>query len=213
MTMTHGPDPSRVRKESVSRLRAPSEHDLAFVVREALDGDTERGLMLLAADGSELYANSAARALFAGGAARNGNARLPGDLQARARALLLRAGAQDAPQALEVGWPEGEAPRARVLLEARRRLHAWYVVVRTLRAQLWAEPTVRRLQACWSLTLREAQVAASVARGLSNGEVATALGIVEKTVKNVLLAVYQKVGVRSRVELALRAHDVGTHGA
>ena len=81
----------------------------------------------------------------------------------------------------------------------------------TLRAQPGAEPTIRRLQACWQLTVREAQVAACVARGQSNGEVATTLGIMEKTVKNCLLLVYQKMGVRNRVELALRAHDVGSH--
>ena len=49
--------------------------------------------------------------------------------------------------------------------------------------------------------------AAGVARGHTNAEVAERLGIVEKTVKNVLMSVFTKCKVRNRVELALRAFD------
>ena len=73
-------------------------------------------------------------------------------------------------------------------------------------------PTVRRLQSRFGLTLREAQVAAGVARGHTNAEVAGKLGIVEKTVKNVLMSVFTKCRVRNRVELALRAFDAPIPG-
>ena len=66
---------------------------------------------------------------------------------------------------------------------------------------------VRRLQSRFGLTVREAQVAAGVARGHTNREVAGQLGIVEKTVKNVLMSVFTKCNVRNRVQLALRAYD------
>jgi DNA-binding NarL/FixJ family response regulator len=81
------------------------------------------------------------------------------------------------------------------------------VVLRVASAIPWAEPTVRRLQSRFDLTLREAQVAAGVARGHTNAEVAERLGIVEKTAKNVLMSVFSKCRVRNRVELALRAFD------
>ncbi len=80
-------------------------------------------------------------------------------------------------------------------------------MLRAHSATPWAEPTVRRLQSRFGLTVREAQVAAGVARGHTNREVAEQLGIVEKTVKNVLMSVFNKVNVRNRVQLALRAYD------
>jgi DNA-binding NarL/FixJ family response regulator len=188
---------------------SPAAREVARVLRDAVDADTERGLALLASDRRVLYINSAARTLLSDGSPRGVDALLPLDLDRAAQALLKRARAQQAPQALELSWPNEEERSARVLLEAMRRDLGWYVLVRLARAQAWVEPTIRRLQARFQFTLREAQVAALVARGQSNGEVATALGIVEKTVKNALMTVYQKCAVRNRVELALRAYDVG----
>ena len=52
------------------------------------------------------------------------------------------------------------------------------------------------------LSNRERQVVAAVIRGLSNREIAIELGLSEQTIKNVLSAVYMKVGVHSRVQLA-----------
>jgi len=55
-----------------------------------------------------------------------------------------------------------------------------------------------------------------VAEGLKNREIATALGIGVHVVRNYLSAVYDKVGVNNRVELALwyeaRRHDGGLNG-
>ena len=45
----------------------------------------------------------------------------------------------------------------------------------------------------------------AVMRGATNKEIAARLGLTEQTVKNRLSRIYRKVGVRNRVELALRA--------
>lgn len=55
-----------------------------------------------------------------------------------------------------------------------------------------------------SLTKREAQVAALAAQGLSNREIGDKLSLSDRTVEHHLSAVFAKVGVRSRVELAAR---------
>jgi two-component system, NarL family, nitrate/nitrite response regulator NarL len=54
------------------------------------------------------------------------------------------------------------------------------------------------------LSLREAEVALSVADGLSNREVAAKLDITERTVKAHLSAAFDKMGVRDRLQLVLR---------
>jgi len=65
-----------------------------------------------------------------------------------------------------------------------------------------------------ALTRREAEVAALIALGASNAEIATALNVEQATVKTHLTQIYAKFGVRSRIQLALRlnaealpAHD------
>ena len=54
-----------------------------------------------------------------------------------------------------------------------------------------------------TLTPREREIALLVARGLSNAQIATRLGVTERTVKNRLTVVFHKLDVRSRVQLAL----------
>jgi DNA-binding CsgD family transcriptional regulator len=56
------------------------------------------------------------------------------------------------------------------------------------------------LQAGAALTARELDVLRLVARGLSNKEIASDLGITTHTVKYHLAAVLEKLGVRSRTE-------------
>lgn len=54
------------------------------------------------------------------------------------------------------------------------------------------------------LSPREVEVARAVAAGLSNKEVARQLGVTERTVKAHLGAAFEKLGVRDRLQLALR---------
>lgn len=184
-----------------------AERDLGRLLREALDGDAERGLAVLASDRRAMYSNSAARTLLRDGTARGLDPLLPQSVDTCVEALLARVHAQRAPATIDVAYPSESERRLRLSLEAVIHDGRVFVLLRVLPAAPWIEPTVRRLQTRFGLTVREAQVAAAVAKGLANAEVATALGIVEKTVKNVLMAVYQKCEVRNRVELALRAYD------
>ena len=53
------------------------------------------------------------------------------------------------------------------------------------------------------LSPAEAAVVAQVARGLTNGEIARALGKSIGTVKNQLCSVYRKLGVKNRIRLMM----------
>jgi DNA-binding CsgD family transcriptional regulator len=68
----------------------------------------------------------------------------------------------------------------------------------------------RARDAAEGLTPRELQVATSVAKGLTNREVAARLFLSEKTVERHLGSVYRKLGLRSRTELAARVARRGT---
>lgn len=56
------------------------------------------------------------------------------------------------------------------------------------------------------LSEREREVAAAVARGASNKEIARELAITERTVKAHLGAIFEKLGVRDRLHLSLRVN-------
>ncbi|MFM8979871.1 MAG: LuxR C-terminal-related transcriptional regulator [Planctomycetia bacterium] len=190
--------------------RPPAASDFERLLRDAVDADVERGLVLLGQDRRVLYANGTARMVLGlpGASSSSAEVRLPDLLDMRLAALLDRARTTRAAQEQEVDWPSADERVAHIVIEVRRRGTGWVGVLRSMRAPGRVEASVRALQARWPLTLREAQVAEGVARGLANSEVAASLGIVEKTVKNVLMSVYAKVGVRNRVELALRAHGL-----
>lgn len=59
------------------------------------------------------------------------------------------------------------------------------------------------------LTTRERDVLEGIARGLTNGEIAAALGVAEKTVRNQVSIVYEKLGVRSRAQAVVAAREAG----
>ena len=58
------------------------------------------------------------------------------------------------------------------------------------------------------LTDRESEVTLQAAHGATNAEIADALGITERTVKAHLSAVFDKLGVSDRLQLALRVHGI-----
>lgn len=61
-----------------------------------------------------------------------------------------------------------------------------------------------------ALSAREHQVAQAVARGGTNKEIARAMGITERTVKAHLSAIFEKLGVRDRLQLSLVVNGVET---
>jgi predicted ATPase/DNA-binding CsgD family transcriptional regulator/DNA-binding XRE family transcriptional regulator len=73
-----------------------------------------------------------------------------------------------------------------------------------------SDPSPRASRPAFGLTMRESEVAGLVARGLSNRQVAEELVISEKTVKNHVLRVLDKLDVRSRTQLAIRIRELGT---
>jgi DNA-binding CsgD family transcriptional regulator len=183
------------------------ERDLTGVLRDLVESDPDHGLALLSMDRRVLYANQAARNLLRDGTARREDGLLPEGVDRRLEGFVQRLVAHRGPSSIELHHPSEEDRRVRITCEANARDPVPFLVLRAHSATPWAEPTVRRLQSRFGLTVREAQVAAGVARGYTNAEVASQLGIVEKTVKNVLMSVFTKFGVRNRVEMALRAYD------
>jgi DNA-binding NarL/FixJ family response regulator len=104
-----------------------------------------------------------------------------------------------------------------ILRRVKRRREARDALTRALEAfdhlgtPLWAEKAAAELARIpgrtpgpGGLTATEAQVAALVAEGLSNKEVAAKLVVSVRTVEANLSSVYSKLGVRSRSELTRR---------
>ncbi len=106
--------------------------------------------------------------------------------------------------------------RARRVREARAPLEAALATFDAIGATAWAQWARRELRATGSrpagsrppitsgLTPQELQVALAVGEGATNKQAAAALLISPKTVEYHLAKVYEKLGVRSRAELALR---------
>ena len=59
------------------------------------------------------------------------------------------------------------------------------------------------------LTARETEVLALMAAGFNNGEIASALGPSEGTIKNHVSSILAKLGVRDRVRAVLRGLELG----
>ncbi|HVF37612.1 MAG TPA: response regulator transcription factor [Sphingomicrobium sp.] len=95
---------------------------------------------------------------------------------------------------------------------------------RVARGRSWVDPELnarcKQLEAMMAsgdrpaLAPRERQLIAYVRKGLRNREIAEQLGVTEGTVKAYLHALFEKVGVGNRTELAIRADAIlgGTNG-
>jgi DNA-binding CsgD family transcriptional regulator len=62
-----------------------------------------------------------------------------------------------------------------------------------------------------SLTAREREVLALITEGLGNAEIAARLSISEKTVRNHVSNIFDKLGVWTRAQAMVFAHDRGFH--
>lgn len=77
-------------------------------------------------------------------------------------------------------------------------------------ARVLAQRPVTEVHAGWrqSLSEREVQVAERVAAGDSNKEIARVLNITERTVKAHLSTIFEKLGIRDRLQLSLRVNGL-----
>jgi DNA-binding NarL/FixJ family response regulator/energy-coupling factor transporter ATP-binding protein EcfA2 len=105
--------------------------------------------------------------------------------------------------------------RAKRRREARETLETALAAFEGLGTRLWAERARAELRRVsgrapthGALTPAESRIAALVAEGKTNREVAAALFLSERTVEGHLSRVYGKLGVRSRTELA---RELGRH--
>jgi DNA-binding CsgD family transcriptional regulator len=122
-----------------------------------------------------------------------------------------------------VGDPYGRARALLALGSARRRLRqksaardaidAAIAGFEDLGAELWVQKARAELGRIGGrtrevgLTAAERRVAALVAQGRTNREVAAALFLGERTVASHLTHIYAKLGIRSRTELARQFQD------
>ncbi len=119
-----------------------------------------------------------------------------GALRAGARGFLLKdAGPELLAQAVRAA-ADGEA------------LISPAVTVRLLAAFAQTRPSARR-DPLEPLTAREEQVLVTVARGLTNAEIATELHVSLSTVKTHLTGLTTKLGARNRVQIAMWAYETG----
>ena len=88
-------------------------------------------------------------------------------------------------------------------LETVREGRSWFDPELTKRARQLASGLPRRIP----LAPRERQLIGFVRKGLRNREIAEQLGVTEGTVKVYLHAIFEKLGVGNRTELAIRADE------
>ncbi|RRQ22960.1 alpha/beta fold hydrolase [Thiohalobacter thiocyanaticus] len=102
-----------------------------------------------------------------------------------------------------------------VVLDSRNHIlrhdePAWQRFIDELHAFLARDhPATGKRDGFSNLTPREREVLEHVARGLSNDEIATALGLRPKTVRNHVSRLFDKLEVNSRARAVARARDAG----
>jgi pimeloyl-ACP methyl ester carboxylesterase/DNA-binding CsgD family transcriptional regulator len=70
-------------------------------------------------------------------------------------------------------------------------------------------PSARNALPLGDLSPRERSVLEGIARGLDNAEIATSLGLSEKTVRNHITRVFDKIGVQQRYQAIILAREAG----
>jgi pimeloyl-ACP methyl ester carboxylesterase len=109
----------------------------------------------------------------------------------------------------------GVIPNSRfVLLEGRNHIllphePAWQQFFTELRAFLPANRPGEALRACSGLSEREGEVLHLIARGLDNAQIAARLELAEKTVRNHITHIFEKMQVESRAQAIVRAREAG----
>jgi DNA-binding CsgD family transcriptional regulator len=109
--------------------------------------------------------------------------------------------------------------RARQKSAARASLGQALAIFEQLGAPLWADKVRRELSKIAArvplegLTETQGRVAALIARGQTNREIAAAMFVTENTVQTHVRHIFQKLGVRSRTELAARLLSAPDKGA
>ncbi len=87
---------------------------------------------------------------------------------------------------------------------------AWQVFWQELRAFLPpAGPARASASALRGLTARELDILERVAQGLDNAQIAAHLGISEKTVRNYITRIFDKLGAENRPQAIVRAREAG----
>ncbi|MFO1143391.1 MAG: response regulator transcription factor [Amaricoccus sp.] len=90
---------------------------------------------------------------------------------------------------------------------ARGEAHVSPALAARILGDFQAPPRRRAKNPIDTLTHREEEILRRVATGMSNREVAAALGIQEKTVKHYMTAILEKLEARNRVEATLIARE------
>jgi non-specific serine/threonine protein kinase len=129
-------------------------------------------------------------------------------LVSAAEAIRASSGAEPTQEwSVEVmeGIAGAEAKLGRAGTEAARRQGMAMTMEEAVRYALGGSPVDRR--GTTSLTAREIQVANLIAEGLTNGEVAQRLRIAARTVDAHIEHIRNKLGLRSRSQIAVWAHE------
>jgi two-component system nitrate/nitrite response regulator NarL len=123
-------------------------------------------------------------------------------------AVLLTAGMDDA----QLLVADGLEPNG-IVLKTSDPAHLFECIELVGKGQRWVDPEIaertrqakERASQAPSLTKRERELIELVRQGLRNRDIAARLGVTEGTVKVYLHAIFDKLGVDNRTELAMRA--------
>lgn len=125
--------------------------------------------------------------------------------------ILLTAGMEDA----QLLAADGLDP-AGMVLKTSDPAHLFECMEQVRKGDRWRDPEIaertqnakERASRAPSLTPRERELVELVRTGMRNRDIAMQLGVTEGTVKVYLHAIFEKVGVDNRTELAMRAAEL-----